>query len=468
MLVLCRRTTFLVFLSLGLNCFTSAAKEKFLWDFDEKIDFYKKVGKVTFKQPGPRPPEFPDLSKNNQSIRLGGNGSRIVIQDPGKDSHYDFTNGDEISITAWVKMEKFSAHPAYIIGKGRTHNPGFGKSNQNWSLRIVGEDSLSKLSFLFSTGSNKWHRWTSKLSFDPYAGWHFISFSYRFGDPESIKAWIDSLPTRGEWDLNGPTKNPPAIDNDEIWIGSSMGGNSGNSFTGWLDEISLSREILDNNLVQQKFKREGGPKVVKWEPSKMPEMGKIESGQVLVQIIEGLNSFKSWPRNLEQKMPGTEWEQPSFFLPRIPYAYDSWGIRDTWNAPILLRMAADLKLPSGQNRFLIRARGLSRLWIDGKEVLSTKPASGKRNDGHSPVTPLAKPPKEKHRVKGYHQQEVEGFLSVENEGIKRIVFEQIVGGTNQRTETGETLVAMESKDGKLYHLLTPISDNMAVLNDKEV
>jgi hypothetical protein len=53
MLVLCRRTTFLVFLSLGLNCFTSAAKEKFLWDFDEKIDVYKKVGKVTFKQPGP-------------------------------------------------------------------------------------------------------------------------------------------------------------------------------------------------------------------------------------------------------------------------------------------------------------------------------------------------------------------------------------------------------------------------------
>ena len=131
-------------------------------------------------------------------------------------------------------------------------------------------------------------------------------------------------------------------------------------------------------------------------------------------------------------------------------------------------MAADLKLPSGQNRFLIRARGLSRLWIDGKEVLSTKPASAKRNDGHSPVTPFAKPPKEKHRVKGYHQQEVEGFLSVENEGIKRIVFEHIVGGTNQRTETGETLVAMESKDGKLYHLLTPTADNMPILNDKEV
>ena len=81
---------------------------------------------------------------------------------------------------------------------------------------------------------------------------------------------------------------------------------------------------------------------------------------------------------------------------------------------------------------------------------------------------MANPPKANHRVKGYHQQEAIGTLSLEKGGVKRIVFEQIVGGTNQRTETGETLIAIESKDGKLYHLLTPISDNMAVLNDKEV
>ena len=77
-------------------------------------------------------------------------------------------------------------------------------------------------------------------------------------------------------------------------------------------------------------------------------------------------------------------------------------------------------------------------------------------------------PKANHRVKGYHQQESAGTVSLEKGGIKRIVFEQIVGGTNQRTETGETLIAIENKDGKLYHLLTPISDNMPVLNDKEV
>ena len=76
------------------------------------------------------------------------------------------------------------------------------------------------------------------------------------------------------WDINGPTTDPPITDNDEIWIGSSMGGNEGNSLTGWLDEISLSRKILDDNQVKQKFNRVGGPKVVKWEPPQMPTQGK--------------------------------------------------------------------------------------------------------------------------------------------------------------------------------------------------
>ena len=439
-----------------------------IWNFDNSSDSHLKFGNVNFKQPGPRPPEFPDLSNKNSSVRLGGVGSRIVIKDPGENSYYDFTNGDEISITAWLRMENFSNHPAYIIGKGRTHNPGFAKDNQNWALRVIGENNLGKLSFLFSTGSNKWHRWTSKLSFDPHAGWHFVSFSYRFGEPESIRGWIDSLPTSGNWDLNGPTKNPPVTDNDEIWIGSSMGGNSGNSFTGWIDEISLSRTMLNDNQVKQNFNREGGPKVVKWETPKMPDMGKIQSGQVLVQIIDGLNSFKSWPANLNRSKPTITWDQPAFILPRIPLAYDSWGIRSKWNAPLLLRMAADISLPAGETCFLTRVRGLSRLWVDGKEVVSTKPAAGRRTDGHNPVTPLAAPPKANHRVKGYHQQEVVGTLTLEKEGIKRIVFEQIIGGDKQRTEAGETLIAIESVDGNSYHLLSATAGRMPILNNEEV
>ena len=63
------------------------------------------------------------------------------------------------------KVGKFSNHPAYIIGKGRTYNSGFAKDNQNWALRVVGEKNLGKLSFLFPQDQIMWHRWTSEGKF---------------------------------------------------------------------------------------------------------------------------------------------------------------------------------------------------------------------------------------------------------------------------------------------------------------
>ena len=50
----------------------SHAIESKVWDFDNSLETFQKIGKVNFKQPGPRPPEFPDLSNNNFSVRLGG------------------------------------------------------------------------------------------------------------------------------------------------------------------------------------------------------------------------------------------------------------------------------------------------------------------------------------------------------------------------------------------------------------
>ena len=90
-------------------------------------------------------------------------------------------------------------------------------------------------------------------------------------------------------------------------------------------------------------------------------------------------------------------------------------------------MAADISLPAGETSFLTRVRGISRLWVDGKEVVSTKPAAGRRTDGHNPVTPLATPPKANHRVKGYHQQEVVGTLSLEKEESKESFSNKLSG-----------------------------------------
>ena len=109
------------------------------WDFDGD-DLIELVahGGVKTGEAGPTAPEFPVLPKGNQAIRLDGKGARLMLADTGKDSRFKFRKGDPITLEAWVKIDgRKPGLPMYIIGKGRTGDPGFDKDNQNWSLRVI-------------------------------------------------------------------------------------------------------------------------------------------------------------------------------------------------------------------------------------------------------------------------------------------------------------------------------------------
>jgi cytochrome c553 len=417
-------------------------------------------GDVVRDQVGPRPPEFPNLEADNTAVQLKGNGARFEIKDLGPQSRYDFTNGDAITLEAWIKVESLrTGQPAYIIGKGRTLSPKFGKDNQNWSLRVVGASGgQAQLSFLFTSSKDarvfNWHRWTSDAAFHLAAGWHHVAVVYEFGKPETIQGWIDGQATAGKWDVAGPTSDPPVVDDDDVWIGTSMNGSAGNSFIGLIDMVAIHRQRVPDRELATRFQRKGGPLVVAPEKAVMPELGAITGGKVLVQFSEGLPAFNRWPGAAELPAETDRLWSDVFLLPRVPRRYDAWGIRSDWKPPLLLRLAADVELPQGSRRFLLRARALARLWVDGIMIAETKPADGSTPNGHESVTPLAEPPHPGLRIEDYHHQEVFGTVQfAQRSGSSRVVLEVIVGGKNQRTETGEVCVAIETEDGKSFSVL---------------
>ena len=431
------------------------------WDFgtEEPVPM-QRVGDVVRDQAGPRPPEFPNFSPENTAIELKGKGARIQIEDPGENSAFDFTNGDAITMEAWVKLDAIRAgQPMYVVSKGRTHSPNFSRENQNWSLRLVGDkDNLARLGFLFTavkgTDSDKWHRWTSEAAVDVTTGWHHVAVAYEFGKPESIRGWIDGQPTAGTWDLGGPTKDAPVVDNDEVWIGSSMGGSTTNSLVGMLDDVAVHRVALDDAVLAKRFQRKGGSHGVLAESKEMPDLGDIPKGEVLVQLSEGLSDYRHWPYSSEMPKEIDRWTNDAFLVSRLPLRYDDWGIRSAWKPPVLVRIAGDVNLPEGEQRFLIRTRALARLWIDGKLVAETEPADAQSPNGHDLVTPLAEPPHPGLRVKDYKHQEAFGTIALpKKNGPSRVVLELIAGGKNQRTETGEVCVAMETENGKSFSIL---------------
>ena len=432
-------------------------------------------GDVVRDQAGPRPPEFPNFSPDNTAIRLPGKGARIEISDPGEKSAFDFTNGDAITMEAWVKLDAIrDGQPMYVVSKGRTHSPNFSHDNQNWSLRLVGEKGdLARIGFLFTSvtagGEKHWHRWNSQAAFEIATGWHHVAISYEFGKPENIRGWIDGQATDGTWDVDGPTKAAPVVDNDDVWIGSSMGGSSTNSLQGMLDAVAVHRVALTDAFMAKRFQRKGGSQGVLVESQKMPELGEIAESEVLVQLSEGLPDYRRWPYVSESPKQSDQWTGDTFLLSRLPQRYDDWGIRSAWKPPVLVRLAADLKLPGGAQRFLLRSRALARLWIDGKLVAETQPADAASPNGHDLVTPLAEPPHPGLRVKGYKQQEVIAAIDLpEKSEPCRVVLEVIAGGKNQRTETGEVCVAIETEDGQSFSILRAGDKPALPLTDAQV
>lgn len=55
------------------------------------------------------------------------------------------------------------------------------------------------------------------------------------------------------------------------------------------------------------------------------------------------------------------WSGDAMLLPRLPVRYDDWGIREAWKAPVLVRMAADMRLPPGKQTLLVPHSGLESL-----------------------------------------------------------------------------------------------------------
>ncbi|MBD3675731.1 MAG: LamG domain-containing protein, partial [Planctomycetaceae bacterium] len=250
------------------------------------------LGKPLYKNQGPSSEDCPLITNSFPALTLDGK-SALVIKDPGEDSVFDFTNGDTISVEAWVNCKKLGGGAnVYIIGKGRTGNKGFAANNQNWAVRLKEEGGMGAISFLFRDERNRgndssdWHRWTSDSGVAPNSGWHHVAVTYTFGKPKTIRGWVDGYPTGGTWDMGKTTEVAPLVDNDEVRIGSSGSLASSNSFTGEIDSLALYRRPLTDAQIEKRCPPKPGAREIADD--------EIPAGRVLVQIHEGIPNVKHW------------------------------------------------------------------------------------------------------------------------------------------------------------------------------
>jgi hypothetical protein len=470
-----------------------AAQEPATWIFHgETREDLQPSGGVTFGQPGPRRPDYPRFDLANQAARFDGRGGRLMVADgPGRG--FDFTNGDALTIEAWVKLDGLKkGSNVYLLGKGRTRA---GSSNQNWALRLREMYGTACPSFLFATpkaesdqAEGHWHRWTTQRGLVDDGRWHHVAVSYRFGQPESIRGYVDGQEVPGAWDMGGPTQQAPVKDDDAVWLGSSLAGSPNNSFAGWLDEVALHRRAVPAKELIERFRttlppidvavaaprdtsanagndsaNPAGFKATQGAAAQVKNTSfrdwtQVPADQVLVQICGGWKTEKNaWPTEV---LPATEsYAVPAFGFFRTPFPYVATGVRGDRGSPYFLRAAAKVALPPGKHRVLLRGRGASALFINDRLVLTTPFPPGGSDDKPIKVQDkfLDLGPTFRFAPPGNREAWAEFTCAG---GEQRIALETIVGyiinaKSRRRAELGETVAAISLEGTTDWQLLAP-------------
>lgn len=436
------------------------------WSFDGgKPELGSAEGSVNFGQDGPTSKQFKTLPDDNLAAAFSFSektkGGVIRVEDPGAGSQFDFDNGDPITIEAWVNpaADNGSGSTMYVLGKGRTNNPGQKSNNQNYGFRLFRSGEALKLSFLFRSRADgdqaeDWHRWDSTTGFSADSGWHHVAVTYVFGDPDSICGYIDGEKVEGEWNPGyaGPTKRPPVVDDDEVWVGSAMSRGSGSSFVGLLDEVALYRRVLTEEQLTERFPIE--PYVPKFTADDLDE------GTVQVEVVENLGKVGAWPKKFPK--PTLSYAEEVFGFFQVPEKYIGAGIRGDWTNPYLLRAAAMITLPEGEQELLMRTRGKGRLWIDGEVVAQTEFGNfggGAHNDVHENAAVTGTD------LRYLGPGDRETLVKWKSDGKPHVmVLEMIAGNGRVRATLGETTLSLRQKNGS-FALISP-GDRKVALTDE--
>ena len=427
-----------------------------IWHFNRAGEPGVAQSASRFLEAGPRPPTYPAFPAANNAMAFTAANPSITLRETDLPAaNLRFKLNDSITLEAWVKLAELKdGNFAYVIGKGRTRKPGFPELNQNYALRLKGEKGSTRISFLFASEPEEgkpslWHRWTSTSGFTT-GGWHHVAVAYTFGKPESIRGYIDGVPVKGTWDMGGATSRAPVADADDLTIGTGNGGGAGNSFRGWLDDVTIWRAALADDVLKNRYQFVPPPPVI--------QRADLPKGEILVQLCEeGLPNRNAWP---EIPPAATEsFREPAFGFFEVPHKYVETGVRGDRANPFLFRAAAVVTLPPGKHRVLLRARGSARLFLDDKLLLST-PFPPTDSSGHGfvrkPESYLNLGPNFRFAPPGNREE----WTHLESKGGEHlVVLETIVGnyiGNNRRRpELGETVVAISPAGSESWQLLAP-------------
>ena len=167
-------------------------------------------------------------------------------------------------------------------------------------------------------------------------------------------------------------------------------------------------------------------------PVPPPVPAALPVNAVQVEIFDGLPDESSWNFSAggtnDTRTP-ERYTEPVFGFAVFPTRYSNRGIKVDRLPPFLFRASARVTLPKGEPQLLLRSRAGTRLWMDGKLVLSTRFPS-LNSDGHEevPELPVAVAPD----IRTLRPGQFEALTNVIGDGAEHVFTVEAVVGVKAR------------------------------------
>lgn len=433
------------------------------WHFDAGEETTLWAGEAGESVAGPRPPHYPRFAATNRALLLkAGTSLPLPVASEhqgGRDRRLDFSSGDAITLEAWIapRLEGLDG-PVCLLGRGDADLSGGGNALDFGLLLRPGRagqgQGAVKIGFVFAgqtadAGAAGQQQWWSDDAYLSGSEWHHVLVTFTFGAPDSLRAYYDGMTVTGTWENKETAAAAPRNRGNTVRIGGPAGA-PGRGYRGAIDAVAVHRALTSPDAARSRFA---------FSPPPPPDMrDQVRKGHVLVQVCdEGLSPSRRWP---ESPPPvGTTYEEDAFGLFALPHHYIATGVRGDRGHTVLVRASASVSFPRGRHRLLLRARGVSRLYVDGKRVLTT-PLPPIDTAGHG-ITEhqneyLNLGPDFRFAPPGNR----ESWCHFESSGSEHlVVLETILGGKQAnswfRQELGETVVAWSREGEESWSLLAP-------------
>lgn len=175
---------------------------------------------------------------------------------------------------------------------------------------------------------------------------------------------------------------------------------------------------------------------------------------VRIELFEKDIPSEKWPSELPAV--SESYDETAFGFTRVPWKYTGTGVRTDRGNPYLLRASADVALPAGTYRVLLRARSAAKLSVDGKLLAELT----FQKWYHSDLTPPRHDALQLDLTRFVAPGDQEKLIEFTASGKpQRFVLETIVGGLKgkepARPELGESLVAIAPIGSNEFRLLSP-------------